>query len=92
VQGLCAFGHHAPQFLVVEDDFRGGALLVGEFAVDGVEERDQVLRVRSGWADALLVVGDLVEEQAEVAVLLFGADLGEELRLGTAGTPKCPRW
>jgi hypothetical protein len=76
---------HYHQIGLLPEADRGGALLVGELAVDGVEELDQVLGVRPGGADAVLVVADLVEEQAEVAVLLFGANFGQELGLGAAG-------
>jgi len=62
-------------------------LLVGELAVDSVEELDEVFGVRPGGPDAALVVVDLVEQQANVAFLLLLADFGEELGLGASGAP-----
>jgi hypothetical protein len=85
MQGLSAFGQHSAQLLIVEEDLRCRALLVGELAVDGVEELDQIVGVRSRGPDTALVVVDLVEDQVEVAFLFLGADFGEELRLGAAG-------
>jgi hypothetical protein len=88
VQCRGALGQHPPQLLVVDDDVRRGPLLVGELAVDRVEELHQVLRVRPGWPDTVLVVVDLVQQQAKVAFLFLLADFGEELRLRSAGPTK----
>ena len=61
---------------------RGGC---AEVSVDAGEELGEVPGTGAGGQDALLVVAELSQDQAEVAVALVLVDLGQQFGLRAAG-------